>query len=704
MQKKLIGFDLTGNTLVLCNAFNDFTLFLPDVRSMSPSCSFKIVKTDADGTTLTIAAIQGQQISGVSDIYLEAQYDSVTISFDQATGWYADFSYIGSGSGPYAPLSHVGAGGLSNHPAATALLSGFMADTDKVNLDALVAYKAARATATGEETGFESPTLVTRSYDSATRKFTFTQLGGVVVWYKSTRTVLASPWVSDAHGTDLGMWFLSIKSVGVYTWTQTPWPFESEAMMGLANYTAADKFGVSENHGLLQWQSHEELHDLLGTYRVSGLLPTAGTYTLQTATDAANSPGFDVGIIKDEDLLTTIPAWTQGAYTTLRLVGAGATATFDKTATLMTRVGTTYPKRNRLSGGVWGEVEMANGDIFNVYQLLIPVTSDAESQAYRCVIVQPQATFATVAAAQAEDPRGVNLGTLSSMTAEFCFFTRFTFQCRSSYGGATGQCRIEALSYVTGSRASQVSVSGVTPLNHNDLSGRDAVDAHILASITSGGVGYIPFGDATLSGHTFDAAFKYVSSALYVPKLFIADGGYAPSGLNYSIEVNLDNAIAGVRSMIRNRNSAQYVSFSLMNEDATQNATFGRIGSTFSATQGMKSRKSAVFYNSTGNTNMGSVDGSVGIFVGNIDLDSSRRVLVTTTGVTLSSLAGTGSRMVVAGSTGLLSATVLPWRGSNLASPPSSPADGQFYSDTSRVVYVYENTAWTPLNGPPLFA
>jgi len=356
-------------------------------------------------------------------------------------------------------------------------------------------------------------------------------------------------------------------------------------MMAMAIY-GTDKFGLSENHGLMPWQDHEEMHDLLGTYRVSGLLPTAGTYAIQTATDAANTPGFDVGIIKDEDLRTTIPACTQGAYTTLRLSGSGATATFDKTATLMTRVGTNYPKKNTIVAGAWTETELATGDIFNVYQLLIPVTSDVGSQPYRCVIVQPQRTFASVAAAEAEDPRSVNIGTLATLAPETVFFTRFTFRCNSSYG-STGKCRIESITYVTGSRASQVSVSGVTPLNHNDLSGRDTVSAHPLGAIAPGGIGYIPFGDTT--GHATDAGFKYVSSVLYAPSATVAN------------------------------------------------------------------------------------------------------------------LSGTGSRMVVANADGLLSTAVLPWRGSNLASSPTDPVDGQFYSDTSNYVYVYANTAWRVLNGPPLF-
>lgn len=36
---------------------------------------------------------------------------------------------------PYAPLSHVGAGGVDQHPAATADLAGFMSPTDKSKLD-----------------------------------------------------------------------------------------------------------------------------------------------------------------------------------------------------------------------------------------------------------------------------------------------------------------------------------------------------------------------------------------------------------------------------------------------------------------------------------------------------------------------------------------------------------------------------------------
>ena len=83
----------------------------------------------------------------------------------------------------------------------------------------------------------------------------------------------------------------------------------------------------------MDWKAHEEFHSQIGTYRVSGGTLTAGTYTENTATDAANSPGFDLATVKDEDVLTTIPAWTDGTYTTM-YIGASNTATFDTTETL----------------------------------------------------------------------------------------------------------------------------------------------------------------------------------------------------------------------------------------------------------------------------------------------------------------------------------------------------------------------------------
>jgi hypothetical protein len=340
--------------------------------------------------------------------------------------------------------------------------------------------------ATGEPTGFESPSAVTSEYDSVNRTITLTQSGGVVIWFQGVRHVLVSPWTSDAHAATDGGWFLSMGAGGVVSWSQTPWTFDTTAQLAYANYNtpAGDSFGVREQHGLMPWQCHEEDHYNIGTYRFSGGLLTDGTYTVQPGapTDADNTPGFDAAVIKDEDLPTTIAAWAQGSYTLLHFTGVG-TPVLTKAAALPIRTGTTYPIVNTVSGGTFSDVETVTARYLNVYQILIPVTTDAGSQVYRTLMLQPQVAHTSLAAAQAEDFRSLNLGTLTALSVEFVAFTRLTYRTNSSYNVATGRIRIEATAYLAGNRASQVAISNLTPVSHTSLADRSLADQHPSAAI-----------------------------------------------------------------------------------------------------------------------------------------------------------------------------------------------------------------------------
>jgi hypothetical protein len=348
-------------------------------------------------------------------------------------------------------------------------------------------------TATGEPTGFETPSAVTREYNSTNRTITLTQSGGVVIWFQGTRYVLPSPWTSAAHDAVAGPWFLSMGAGGTISWSQTQWTFAATAMMGYANYEtpAGSSFGVNETHGLMPWQVHFSDHFNRGTFRYTGGTLTVGTYAVQPAspTDADNTPGWEEAVVYDEDLPTTIAAWVQGSYTLLRFTGTG-TPVFDLAQALPFRVPSgTYPQVNTVTAGTFGSAEAASGNYLNVYQILIPVTSDAGSQTYRTVLLQPQVAHASLAAAQAEDVRSLNLGQFGALSAEFVAFTRLTYRCNAAYTLATGRVRIEATAYLSGGKASQVSVTAVTPASHAVLSDRSLPNQHPSAAIDySGGL------------------------------------------------------------------------------------------------------------------------------------------------------------------------------------------------------------------------
>jgi hypothetical protein len=92
---------------------------------------------------------------------------------------------------------------------------------------------------------------------------------------------------------------------------------------------------------------------------------------------------------------------------------------------------------------------------------MVPVTSDADSQKYRRLLLQPQVEYTSLASAQAEDPRSLSLGTLTSLTSELVFNARITYNTQAGSNN-TGKCKISTggVTYITGSAMSQVSLGG----------------------------------------------------------------------------------------------------------------------------------------------------------------------------------------------------------------------------------------------------
>jgi hypothetical protein len=129
-----------------------------------------------------------------------------------------------------------------------------------------------------------------------------------------------------------------------------------------------------------------------------------------SATDARNTPGFDVAVVSDEDLSTTIPAWAEGTYTHLYFNGTTAPLLTTGAALPFRVGGTDFP---RFGSPTVAEADAISGRFLNVYQLLVPTTSDAGSQSYRVIMVQPQAQFTSLSQAQAEDIRSLNFGTFA---------------------------------------------------------------------------------------------------------------------------------------------------------------------------------------------------------------------------------------------------------------------------------------------------
>lgn len=316
-----------------------------------------------------------------------------------------------------------------------------------------------------DPTGFVDHSAITVTYNATAR--TITLAGTLDYYYRGVKKSLTSPWTSSAHAEGNGVFYLSSTDGDTFAWSTSLWNLY-DIQVAVAVVSGTHKFGLRECHGMaMAWNDHLTAHLNIGTYRLSGGTLDGNTYAVNTASDAANTPGFLAAVIMDEDLATTIPAWAQGTYTTMYIGGSSA-ATLDTTATLPFRHGASFIYVNNATAGT--EAAASNNRYLNVYQVLMPVTADTDSQKYRMLMLQPQAQYSTLAAAQAEDPRGLVLGTLNSLAPEFILYARITYVTANGDSN-NGKCRIATggVSYLAGSKLSQVAVSGYTTVQAGNV-------------------------------------------------------------------------------------------------------------------------------------------------------------------------------------------------------------------------------------------
>ena len=371
----------------------------------------------------------------------------------------------------------------------------------------------------GDYTGFADGSSIDIAYDWATRTVTLT--GDLSYYYRGVPKELTSPWTSVAHAATDGGWFLSsTDGTSGFTWSQSPWSFE-DVQAAYINYqgTSAESFGVRETHGLIPSKVHREFHDVVGTYHSSGGKLTAGTYTIDSALDASTTPGFDAATVHDEDLTSVVPVWTQGTYTTMYV--SGTTSIYDVAASFPFTEAGSYMQLNDPSAGT-----MTDGIAdrwYNIYQIIIPTTSDSDSETYRMVMLQPQVEFTSLVAAQAESTQGLELGSLVNLSSEFILYSRISYNTATGHTN-TGKCVINGVSYVIGTKLSQVSIDGVSSSNHAGLSNLGwNTSGHIgdvskLAGFDGAGVAtYYDIGTGSSGTSVSAAASLFILTASGIP-------------------------------------------------------------------------------------------------------------------------------------------------------------------------------------------
>jgi hypothetical protein len=327
------------------------------------------------------------------------------------------------------------------------------------------------ATDQKDPTGFVDGNNINVSYNWGARQITLT--GTLDYYWNGVKKTFTSPKTfTTGHTATVGHWYLYSTDGTNVTWSQSVWAFDNLQVAHVYyKATSGATFGVRETHGLMPWTVHEDLHNTIGTYIKSGGQATANSWTAATASDSATSPSFNAATLNDEDLQSTIDAWLKTTGYTLMYVTGNTTSVYILASTRPFQAAGAnqfmyyYPPSTGIA------TAGANNRWLNVYQILLPTTSDASSQKYRMIFLQPQILYTSLAAAQAEDTRGLYLGSLSSESAEYVIYTRITYALatgNNNYGRAT--IPTNGITYIVGSKMSSLSVAGISSTNHANLS------------------------------------------------------------------------------------------------------------------------------------------------------------------------------------------------------------------------------------------
>lgn len=319
-------------------------------------------------------------------------------------------------------------------------------------------------------TGFIDGDNIGISYNFAAKTVTLT--GNLTYLFRGVEKTLGngSTWTSPAHVDATGAFFLRDVDGNGFTWSNTPWVF-SDAMAAYVYHTTGNaslSFCIKETHGIMDFESHEEFHSQIGTYKTSGGNAVAGSYVLNSNLNANIAPLFDSAVLKDEDVSTTVNALAIRSYSLMYVqTNSVSTFIFNNSYPLFADGDNQWIYLNTASSGAWAATNTSNR-YYNIYQIMMPVASDSDSQQYRMVFLQPQVAYTSLATAQGEDVRTLSLGTLTNLSPEFNVYARLTYLATNA-NNTYGKVELANITYNVGNRAGSVSIAGFTGNDHPAL-------------------------------------------------------------------------------------------------------------------------------------------------------------------------------------------------------------------------------------------
>jgi len=323
---------------------------------------------------------------------------------------------------------------------------------------------------TKDPTGFHEPSLVVVTGDSVTRKITLS--GTVAASYRGELVAELIPtWLSPAHGADTTKKYFLSHNGTTASWSESIWTFDliQIAIAKYDNVNATWKY-YREPHGLMNWATHKELHETIGTYKGAG-----GDITdiILDSTVAANRrPNLSSLIINDEDLQTTISALTSKLYTQFNLTGASIENTVLDQADIV-KLLVDRPYYNQFTTE-WVNTLMPANSVSTIWIYAQPMAADAFSQKHRLLFVQPQwitqatgsGSPAILTAVNTEKLRNSSELNLNGLVAEeiVCISKMII-----AYVG--GNWVVKSLVNITGSKVLQSNApagSGITSVEHDE--------------------------------------------------------------------------------------------------------------------------------------------------------------------------------------------------------------------------------------------
>ncbi len=342
-----------------------------------------------------------------------------------------------------------------------------------------------------EVTGFPTDAdgrtyFCTLTYNETTRTVTITPTGATFDIFVGGVKHTFTGAQSIVHGAQQGVHFVYFDTTGTLVTSQVPWDILSHVPTCYVFRDAISGLSIAweERHHAnrdLYWHANQHYNE--GTKARSGFAISG--YVLNSSVDANIAFAIASGIVDDEDIAVTTEALPDaGPYTIMRRSGAAGDWVIDRTPVLPFLISGSDAAYNQWTGATWQMTASANNRFLNYYVLAtsaLPSTAITPASSNQYILIPGQATFNTLALAQAELISAIQWGDIPFQ--EVAPLYKITLQRSNGYA-TTGRCRLAAVARITGT---YVQVTQATNPQHGALLGLTN-DDHPQYPILSSGV------------------------------------------------------------------------------------------------------------------------------------------------------------------------------------------------------------------------